>query len=69
MPDWEQADRSLEWEHFLTFLKHTVDAAYKTNQMTSDQQVKDYELVRQLKYCMPITERLGVAKPKVSAKA
>lgn len=68
MPDWEQADWSLEWEQFLNILDHILDAAYRTNQMAPDQQVKYLEAIRQMKERMPIIERLGLTKPKVSIK-
>ncbi len=68
MPDWEQVDWSLEWEQFLNFLDHILDAAYKNNQMTPDQQVKYHELIRQIKERMPIIERLRLTKPRVSVK-
>ena len=49
-------------------LDHILDAAYRTNQMAPDRQVKYLEAIRQMKERMPIIERLGLTKPKVSIK-
>ncbi len=49
-------------------LDHILDAAYRTNQMAPDRQVKYLEAIRQMKERMPIIGRLGLTKPKVSIK-
>ena len=68
IPDWEQADWSLEWEQFLSFLRHDLEAAYKSSQMTSQQKAQYKKLLANLKDVAPILKKLNLSQPPLLAE-
>ncbi len=63
VPDWERVDWSLEWEQFISFMRHDLDAAYKSKQMTSQQKEQYKELLSKLKEVAPILKKLNLSQP------
>ncbi|MCX6023662.1 MAG: hypothetical protein NTZ05_18400 [Chloroflexi bacterium] len=66
MPDWEQADWSLEWDQFVSYLRHVLDPAYHTGLMDAEQRSLYCDLVRGLKDALPLLQQLHLTLPPVS---
>ncbi|MSQ14862.1 MAG: hypothetical protein EXR50_03245 [Dehalococcoidia bacterium] len=66
IPDWEQADWSLGWEQFISLLRHDLEAAYRSSQMTAEQKAQYKQLLSKLKDVSPVLKKLNLSQPAVS---
>ncbi len=66
VPEWEQADWSLEWAQFMDILEYVLHKAYQSSQMTSQQKAQYKELLSKLKEVEPVLKKLDIAQLPVS---
>jgi hypothetical protein len=70
--EWDDAqesvryDAELTWHSVMVGLRERLDPAYRSSQMTSEQAERYRELLRKLREVLPVLDRLGFPKPRVS---
>ena len=69
MPDWEQADWSLEWDQFMNALEHVLSPAFDGGTMSIDQRLRYQALLVGLQAGLPLIQQLNLTRPPVSLDA
>lgn len=66
LPESERASVALDWDHLLASYLNELDHAYRTGEMTADQQARYRALLGRLRDAKPLLERLDFFRPLVS---